>query len=165
MKLPSKAVQLLRGLGHALSAVVQIGKEGLSPALIAQTKSALVAHELIKLKLASESPLDRHETAEALATATDATLVQVIGRTFLLYRESAKKKDKISLSGKAPVAKKAVGKRLGGNRLGLKQRAKAKAAARPAKRDDKKSWGARELPAVPARGAAPAKREPARRGR
>lgn len=93
MKLSTKAVVRLRGLGHALHNVVQIGKEGLSPAVIAQTISALVSHELIKVKLSSESPLDRHETAAELAKATSAELVQVIGRVFLLFRESPKKKN------------------------------------------------------------------------
>ena len=101
-KLPTKIIVRLRALGHALRAVVQIGKDGLSPALIAQTSGALDAHELIKVKLASESPLDRHETATLLAQATNATLVQVIGRVFVLYRDSPKKKKgKVDLSPKA----------------------------------------------------------------
>ena len=98
-KLSTKTIARLRGLGHALAPVVQIGKEGLSAAVIAQTNSALTAHELIKVKLASESPLDRHDTATELAGATKAELVQVIGRAFVLFRASAKKKkNKIDLA-------------------------------------------------------------------
>lgn len=155
-KLSSKTVQLLRGLGHSLNAVVQIGKEGLSTAVVTQTKGALATHELIKVKLGSESPLDRHETAEALALAADAALVQVIGRTFLLFRASPKKKvGKIDLAtGKRSDKKPDAKKRPGLNRLGVKQRAKAKAARQPRREETQgarggrgaRSWGARDLP-------------------
>lgn len=92
--LTTKVIVRLRAMGHALSPVVQIGKDGLSDAVIAQTSNALTAHELIKVKLSSESPLDRHDAAAELAQRTNAVLVQVIGRVVLLFRESLQKNQK-----------------------------------------------------------------------
>ena len=76
----------LRGKGHHLDPIVFVGKEGLSPALLKSTETALKTHELIKIKLGQNCPLERNEAARELAQCTKATLVQVIGRIVLLYR-------------------------------------------------------------------------------
>ena len=77
---------ILRGLGHHLHAVVQIGKEGISEGLLAAVAEVLGQHELIKLKLLETAPGDRHELADELAKECRAALVQVIGRNVILYR-------------------------------------------------------------------------------
>ena len=89
-KLGGKAIRQLRGLGHALDPVVAVGKSGITTGLVAETKIALERHELIKVRVMGEAPVDRKDAATALAEATDATLAQVLGRTFLLYRRNAK---------------------------------------------------------------------------
>lgn len=81
-----KRLQYLQGLGHGLDPVLSVGKEGVTAALIKACLEQLRAHELIKVKVQQEAPEDRHETASALASATSANLVQVIGRMFLLYK-------------------------------------------------------------------------------
>ena len=99
-----KAIAHLRALGHALDPVVQIGKAGVSHALVLQTLTQLAAHELIKVRVATEAPLHRNEAAAALAVATDALLAQVIGRTFLLYKPHPEKPRIIlAKAKKAPV--------------------------------------------------------------
>jgi len=85
-ELTGKQRRHLRALGHHLSPVLQIGHEGLTDAVVAQTNTQLDAHELIKVKVSESSPLPRHEAAEQLASATHSSLAQVLGRTFLLYR-------------------------------------------------------------------------------
>ena len=84
-------IRYLRGLGHHLDAVVQIGKDGITDALVAATNEALRAHELIKVKVGSECPIDRKEAGPELATKTGATLAQVLGRTLLLYKRHPSK--------------------------------------------------------------------------
>lgn len=84
--LDGKQRRHLRALGHALSPVVQVGKEGVTAALVAQAGAQLDAHELIKVKVGEAAPEDRHATAERLAAETRSALAQVLGRTFLLYR-------------------------------------------------------------------------------
>lgn len=76
----------LRGHGHALSAIVQIGKAGVTGALIKQLHQALADHELVKVKVAAESPADRFEAADRLAGEPGVNVVQIVGRTILLYK-------------------------------------------------------------------------------
>lgn len=89
--LSGKAVRHLRALGHDLAPVVQIGKEGLTDSVVAATNAALLRHELVKLKVQPEAPVDRKEVAAELAGLTGAALAQVLGRTFLLYKRHPKK--------------------------------------------------------------------------
>ena len=81
-----KQRRYLRGLGHRLTAVVLVGKEGLTEGLAGALELALGQHELIKVKLGQNAPEDRHVTAEAMAKLTRSALVQVLGSTVLLYR-------------------------------------------------------------------------------
>jgi len=81
----------LRAAGHHLAPIVQVGKEGVTEALLRQLDRALLDHELVKVKVGSESPEDRFEAAEALASGGGAQLAQILGRTVLLYRRHPKK--------------------------------------------------------------------------
>lgn len=89
--LGGKAIRHLRGLGHHIDPVVQIGKDGLSEAVVAATKQALRTHELVKVKVLSESPVDRKEAGPELAEKTGAVLAQLLGRTVLLYKRHPNK--------------------------------------------------------------------------
>lgn len=84
--LSGKAIRHLRGLGHHLDPVVQIGKDGITDAVVAATREALHAHELVKVKVGGEAPVDRKEAGDELAKRAGATLAQTLGRTFLLYK-------------------------------------------------------------------------------
>ncbi len=83
----SKERAALRARANGLEPLFQVGKGGMSDELITQTDDALRARELIKLKVLTEtSPLTPREAAEALAAATNAEVVQVIGGVMVLYR-------------------------------------------------------------------------------
>lgn len=99
MELTSKQRAQLRGLANGIDTIIHIGKDGIGDNLIAQTNDALEARELIKGKVLENSLLSSREAAEALAGATRAEVVQVIGTKFVLYRPSHNKdkKDKIVL--------------------------------------------------------------------
>jgi len=88
MKLSGKQNRYLRGLGHHLEPVVMLGKSGLTENIVTSTSEALDNHELIKIRVQEGCELDRREAAEMLAKVTHAHLVQVLGRTFLLYRRN-----------------------------------------------------------------------------
>ena len=88
MELKGKQVRYLRGLGHHLQPVVMIGKEELSRKVVLATIEALASHELIKVKLQEGCLLDRKEVAEILSTKTGAAVVQILGKTILLYRKA-----------------------------------------------------------------------------
>ncbi|MEI6226623.1 MAG: YhbY family RNA-binding protein, partial [Deltaproteobacteria bacterium] len=82
----------LRAAGHHLSPVVQVGKEGVTEAVLRQLDRALLDHELVKVKMGTETPDDRFASAEALvAGAEGAHLAQILGRTLLVYRRHPEK--------------------------------------------------------------------------
>lgn len=99
MELTSKQRAQLRGLANSIDTILHIGKEGIGDHLITQADTALEARELIKGKVLENSLLSAREGADALARATRAEVVQVIGTKFVLYRQShnKEKKDKIVL--------------------------------------------------------------------
>ena len=66
----------------------QLGKGGMSDALIKQVDDALEARELIKLRVLETSPVSAREAADEIAEKTHSDVVQVIGTRFVLYRES-----------------------------------------------------------------------------
>lgn len=84
-----------RAQANSLEPLFQVGKGGMSDALIKQTDDALKARELIKVKVLLESsPITPRETADELAKATSAEVIQVIGGVIVLYRESPELKQK-----------------------------------------------------------------------
>ena len=85
-KLNGKQRRHLRALGHPLEPVVQIGKEGLTAGVAKALDSALETHELVKVKIGSSAPDERHQAGETLAKRTKSELVQVLGKVILLYR-------------------------------------------------------------------------------
>lgn len=78
----------LRAEAHHLNATVHVGHQGLSPALITSLDDALRTRELVKVKLAKQADVPAKDAANALALATGAAVIQVIGRTVTLYREN-----------------------------------------------------------------------------
>ncbi|MEZ4295618.1 MAG: ribosome assembly RNA-binding protein YhbY [Polyangiaceae bacterium] len=88
MSLTGKQTRHLRALGHHLDPVVQIGKNGITEALVAQLAEAIAHHELIKVRLLPECPLDRREAGEEVAAALEAELAQTLGRTLLFWKRN-----------------------------------------------------------------------------
>ncbi len=84
--------KFLRKLGHGLSPVVYIGKEGLSETVVAAIDEALDFHELIKIKIVNTDKISKHEAADQVPEVTRSQLVQLIGKTLLIYRRNNKKK-------------------------------------------------------------------------
>jgi RNA-binding protein len=81
----------LRAHGHAMSPIVQVGKAGVTAGLVKQVNQALADHELIKVKVLGECPLDRHEVGERLDLEPGVDLVQIVGRVLLLYKRHPQK--------------------------------------------------------------------------
>jgi RNA-binding protein len=84
--LTGKQRRFLRGRGHSLQPVAQIGKEGLSAAFVHAVDQALETHELIKVRVGQNAMVDRKDAAAQLAVETDSHVAQVLGSTILLYR-------------------------------------------------------------------------------
>ncbi|RKD73057.1 RNA-binding protein [Sinobaca qinghaiensis] len=92
MSLTNSQKKYLRRLSHKQSPVFQIGKQGLGENLIKQTADTLEARELIKINILQNSAEEVNEAAEAIASAVDAEIVQTIGSTMVLYKESRNNK-------------------------------------------------------------------------
>ncbi|MGB3212236.1 MAG: ribosome assembly RNA-binding protein YhbY [Desulforhopalus sp.] len=89
--LTTRQKQFLKGLAHPLSPFVQIGKEELTPGIIETIKTELMHHELIKVKIGSNCGLEKHSSSKAIAELTESALVQLIGRTMILYKPNPKR--------------------------------------------------------------------------
>jgi RNA-binding protein len=90
--------RFLRSLGHHLQPVVYLGKEGLSENLARTARDAFKTRELIKVKIGQNCALADTEAADWLAAATGAAIVQLIGRTILLYLPNKKLKPEQRIS-------------------------------------------------------------------
>lgn len=82
----------LRTMAMNLPSMIQIGKGNLSETLFEGIDRDLEAHELVKITMQKTSTLSVREAAIECASATGSEVIQVIGRTFTLYRENRDKK-------------------------------------------------------------------------
>ena len=78
----------LKKIAQDLRPTVMIGKEELTPAVIAAVDDYLAAHEIVKVQIQDGAILDPKETANELAEELGAEFVQAIGKKFVLYRQS-----------------------------------------------------------------------------
>ncbi len=84
----NKEARHLRSLGHHLTPLVMLGREGVTDTVLASLDILLTKRELLKVKIQNNCPLDRKEAAEELSAATGAVVAQVIGKMILLYRHN-----------------------------------------------------------------------------
>jgi RNA-binding protein len=84
--LTGKQRRALRAMGHHLEPVVIVGQSGVTEGVLGAVTQALEDHELIKVKI-NEGPETRHEAAERMAEGVGAELVQLLGRTALLFKK------------------------------------------------------------------------------
>lgn len=94
--LNSKQRAYLKGLAMTIEPVYQIGKAGISPELAAGISEVLEKRELVKVSVLQNCAQDPRELAQTIAERTRSTVVQVIGKKIVLYRE-AKENPKIVL--------------------------------------------------------------------
>jgi len=78
----------LKGLAHPLSPAVKIGKEGITKGIVGTIMTELLHHELIKVKIGSNSSVDKTEAAQLIPDKTESSLVQLIGKTLILYKKN-----------------------------------------------------------------------------
>jgi len=99
--LTTRQRQFLKGMAHSLSPLVQIGKDGLSSGVLDSVRKELQRHELIKVKIGNNSGLEKKSTSLQIASAVEAELVQLIGKTIILFKNNPRrpKEKKIKLPG------------------------------------------------------------------
>ncbi|MCT4632187.1 MAG: YhbY family RNA-binding protein [Firmicutes bacterium] len=76
----------LKSLAHNKKPVTQIGKEGITEAVIDRLRQDLQSHELIKVRLLDSSLLGAKEAAIEVCDRLSAEFIQAIGNIFVIYR-------------------------------------------------------------------------------
>ncbi|MGD9591676.1 MAG: YhbY family RNA-binding protein [Candidatus Berkiella sp.] len=71
---------------HPLKPVVLIGNKGLTQGVHNEVEAALLAHELIKVRVNAPTREARKEMIAKIADTHHATIVQSIGHILVLYR-------------------------------------------------------------------------------
>lgn len=88
MSMSGKARAGLRAEAHHLDVKVHVGHAGVTPALLKSLDDVLRTHELVKVQVAKAGELSARAAVEQVAPALQAEVIQVIGRTFTLYRHN-----------------------------------------------------------------------------
>jgi RNA-binding protein len=90
--LTGKQKRYLRSKAHHLDPIFQVGKGGVNENMVKQVTEALEARELFKISVLQNCEEDKNVVADQLAEGTGADIVQIIGNTIVLYKESVEKK-------------------------------------------------------------------------
>ncbi|MFB1099065.1 MULTISPECIES: ribosome assembly RNA-binding protein YhbY [Bacillaceae] len=86
--LTGKQKRYLRAQAHHLKPIFQVGKIGVNDNMLVQIGEALEKRELIKVSLLQNCLDEKEDVAAAIEEGTGASIVQIIGSTIVLYRES-----------------------------------------------------------------------------
>lgn len=87
----SKQRAFLKGLAMNTEAIINVGKSGITPEITKAVAEALEKRELIKVGVLKNCMNDPKEIANTLADRTGSSVVQVIGKKIVLFKQ--KKKD------------------------------------------------------------------------
>jgi RNA-binding protein len=90
--LTGKQKRFLRAEAHHTTPIFQVGKGGVNDNMTTQIAEALEVRELIKISILQNNEDDKSDVAKALAKGAKAELVQLIGHTVVLYKESKENK-------------------------------------------------------------------------
>ncbi|OHE41569.1 MAG: hypothetical protein A2Y16_03810 [Tenericutes bacterium GWF2_57_13] len=94
--LTGKQKSHLRSLAMKKKPLFRIGKEGITPTLLAAIDDYITKNELLKIAFLDASGIVIEELAEALAKL-DIAVVQTIGKNFVVYRRNPKLEHGIEL--------------------------------------------------------------------
>ena len=89
MSLTDKQLRYLRGKAHALKPIIQIGQNGLTPGVLAETQRALADHELVKLRIQAADRAARDALLAQLVRDSQSSLVTRIGHVAVLFKPNA----------------------------------------------------------------------------
>ncbi len=78
----------LKAEANQLSPILNIGKNGVTDTLIEELNKQIKANRLVKVRVlkSAEEGKDLKAIAEEIAAATRSTLIDIRGRTVVLYR-------------------------------------------------------------------------------
>lgn len=92
MTLTGKQKNYLRGVAHNLNPIVTIGGKGLTDAVMNEVELALNQHELVKVKMPSNSKAEKVALMAQITGQSNSEPVQIIGRVGVIYRANTEPK-------------------------------------------------------------------------
>ena len=98
----------LRADAHALHPVVAIGLHGLTPSVLHEIDVALLAHELVKVRVFGDARAEREALLARICGELACAPVQHIGKLLVLWRPNPERKERVS---KASAQKKPLASR------------------------------------------------------
>lgn len=90
--LTGKQKRYLRSLAVNEKAIFQIGKDSLNENLYTSLKEALKTRELVKISVLKTCTIDINEIIIEVCAHTSSELVQKIGKTIVIYKQSKERK-------------------------------------------------------------------------
>lgn len=84
----------LRKISHTIEPIFQIGKDGVTDALITALDEALEKREILKVHILENAMLDTRQTCDDTAKRLNAEPVQAIGNKFIIYRQARNEKNR-----------------------------------------------------------------------
>lgn len=84
----------LRKEAHTLEPIFQIGKDGVTDALLDALDKALEKREILKVHILETALLDTRETCDSIAKKLNAEPIQAIGNKFIIYRQAENEKNR-----------------------------------------------------------------------
>ena len=97
-KLTSRQRQFLKAKAHSLKPLLQVGKAGVTPALIEELDLVVGVHELVKVKLNDNTFEDEAGVIAAFTSKVEGLMhVWTIGHTLLLFRPSRERPTRFPL--------------------------------------------------------------------
>ena len=94
IELKAKQKKYLKSLINNETPTIQIGKDGITTNLIKHINDVLKSNELVRIKILDTDFLPLKETATNISDKTSANVIKIIGKIFVLYKESGELEDK-----------------------------------------------------------------------
>ena len=94
--LTSSEKRQLKAMANRINAVFQVGKDGVNRNMITDILNYLNKNELMKVSILQNCPQTKDEVADIFAN-NDIEVVQIIGKTIVLYKQSENAKNPIIL--------------------------------------------------------------------
>lgn len=92
MTLTGKQKNYLRGIAHNKNPIVTIGGKGLTDAVMNEVELALDQHELLKIKLPTNSKAEKVALLAQITSQSNSEPVQLIGRVAVIFRATDEQK-------------------------------------------------------------------------
>ena len=94
--LTSSEKKQLKAMANRINAVFQVGKDGVNSNMVIDILNYLNKNELMKVSILQNCPQTKEEVAAEFAN-NDIEVVQIIGKTIVLYKQSENAKNPIIL--------------------------------------------------------------------